>query len=170
MRRHTITLGAKTTAGGKVIVASSKISINGVGVALEGDDVFCPACKATGKIRADGPRLPETFNGATVALEGDLCMCGCLKPPRLIAIQAKRSQDLDTEEAVGWDGAATIRAADKVREDASGEKGDPDKSLTLQAVFVSEKTERPLEGARYASANAVKERTGTADSQGRGEV
>lgn len=41
MRRHTITLGATTTVGGKVISASSSGSINGVTIALEGDLIYC---------------------------------------------------------------------------------------------------------------------------------
>ncbi|MBP1206187.1 putative Zn-binding protein involved in type VI secretion [Duganella sp. 1411] len=60
MKRHTITLGASTSAGGKVITASSNGSINGVTIALEGDVIFCPACKSQGKIMCVGPRIPET--------------------------------------------------------------------------------------------------------------
>lgn len=43
MQRYTITIGANTTAGGKVISASSQGSINGIKIALENDLIFCPA-------------------------------------------------------------------------------------------------------------------------------
>ncbi|MTV41838.1 hypothetical protein GM676_30250 [Duganella radicis] len=54
MQRYHITLGASTSAGGKVISASSACSINGVVVALEGDAIFCPACKSNGRIKIFG--------------------------------------------------------------------------------------------------------------------
>ncbi len=57
MKRHTITLGASTTAGGKVISASSHGSINGVPIALEDDVIFCPAYKSEGRIVSTGPRI-----------------------------------------------------------------------------------------------------------------
>jgi uncharacterized Zn-binding protein involved in type VI secretion len=59
MKRYTITLGAATSAGGKVIDASSNGCINGAAIALEGDTIFCPACKSTGKIVCIEPRIPE---------------------------------------------------------------------------------------------------------------
>ena len=63
MKRYTITLGASTTAGGKVISASGGGSINGVQIAVEGDPIFCPACKSQGKILCVEPRIPESWNG-----------------------------------------------------------------------------------------------------------
>ena len=71
MRRYTITLGAATTCGGKVVTATAGSDINGVPIALEGDLVSCPVCGATGKIMCVGPRIPETLNGKHVALEND---------------------------------------------------------------------------------------------------
>lgn len=99
MRRYTITLGASTTAGGKVISASSNGSINGVRIALEGDVIFCPACKSQGKINCVGPRIPEMWNGKQVALDGDLCLCGCFPSPKLVTNQTLRYQLV--EQATG---------------------------------------------------------------------
>jgi uncharacterized Zn-binding protein involved in type VI secretion len=95
MRRYHITLGASTTAGGKVVSASSNGSINGTRIALEGDAVTCPACKATGKISCVTPRIPETWNGKQVALENDLCICKCSTPPKLKPNQSLRCQVLE---------------------------------------------------------------------------
>ena len=92
MQRFTITLGATTTSNGKVISASSAGSINGVKIALEHDQIFCPACKYAGYILTVGPRLSELWNGKEVALENDLCICGCSPHPRLIASQTLRCQ------------------------------------------------------------------------------
>lgn len=101
MRRYTITLGAGTTAGGKVVAASAGGSIDGVPIALEGDAVDCPACGSRGKILCMGPRIPETWNGRHVALENDLCTCHCSPLPRLLANQTVRSQVLkDTGRAL----------------------------------------------------------------------
>ncbi len=94
MQRYTITLGASTTAGGKVISASSLGNINGATIALEGDLIFCPACKSQGKILCVEPRIPEAWNDRKVALENDLCMCACPNPPRLLPQQSLRCQDL----------------------------------------------------------------------------
>jgi uncharacterized Zn-binding protein involved in type VI secretion len=101
MRRYTITLGARTTSGGKVVSASSEGMIDGVPIALEGDLVTCPACKASGKIACVGPRIPESWNGRNVALENDLIICRCPVPPKLLPNQAVRSQVIkDTGRAL----------------------------------------------------------------------
>lgn len=95
MQRYTITLGASTTAGGKVISASSQGSIDGAKIAVEGDLILCPACKSQGKILCIDPRISETWDGKQVALQNDLCLCGCVPSPRLIASQTSRSQVID---------------------------------------------------------------------------
>ncbi len=97
MKRYTITLGAMTTVGGKVISASGNGGINGVPIALEGDSISCPACNSQGKIQCVEPRIPETCNGRKVALENDLCMCGCPTPPRLVANQSLKCQNISVE-------------------------------------------------------------------------
>jgi uncharacterized Zn-binding protein involved in type VI secretion len=98
MKRHHITLGASTTAGGTVTSASALVSINGVRIALEGDTVACRTCGATGTIRCVGPRIPERYNGRHVALENDLCICNCPHPPRLIANQTSKAQFVDSAD------------------------------------------------------------------------
>jgi uncharacterized Zn-binding protein involved in type VI secretion len=103
-KRYHITLGAPTTAGGKVISASALMSIDGARIALEGDKVSCPACNAEGTIRLDGARLSERYNGRQVALSDDLCACNCNPPPRLINSQTHKHQIVDPDLA-----AADIR-------------------------------------------------------------
>lgn len=92
MKRYTITLGASTTAGGKVVSATSHGSIEGKRIALEGDLVICPACKSQGKIQCIDPRIPELWNGKKVALENDLCICKCAFPPKLLPNQTLKFQ------------------------------------------------------------------------------
>lgn len=92
MKRYHITEGARTTAGGRVLAASSAITIDGARGALDGDPVYCPACKSAGKIMCVGPRIPETWNGKPVALSDDLCVCGCASPPRLLPGQTRKYQ------------------------------------------------------------------------------
>ncbi|WP_371875104.1 PAAR domain-containing protein [Duganella vulcania] len=101
MKRYTITLGASTTAGGKVTMARANGSINGVKIAVEGDLVFCPACKTQGKIQCVEPRIPEMWNGKKIALGDDLCICGCPNPPRLIPNQSLRCQNLSDVSSSG---------------------------------------------------------------------
>lgn len=104
MKRYTVTLGAPTTSGGKVISASAIGRINGVPIAVENDFIFCPTCKSQGRILCVEPRIPEFHNGKQVALENDFCLCGCLPSPRLIANQTLRCQIV---EAIGDSNAAT---------------------------------------------------------------
>lgn len=96
LKRYYITLGAGTTAGGKVISASHIDTIDGAGVALEGDRVQCPSCNSEGVIALDGPRLSERYDGREAALGDDLCMCGCSPPPRLVANQDFACQAVST--------------------------------------------------------------------------
>lgn len=107
LTRYLITLGATTTAGGKVISASSFRSINDVDVAVEDDRVQCPKCNSIGVIKPDGPRLSETCNDKEVALHDDLCICKCNPPPRLIANQSFVYQSIDAQ----WQAAEAVSAA-----------------------------------------------------------
>ncbi len=137
MRRFTITLGAGTTAGGKVIAASAGGSIDGMPIALEGDAVDCPACGSRGKILCVGPRIPETWNGRHVALENDLCTCRCSPSPRLLAIQTVRSQVLkDT-------GRALSHPLETVPRRQRGARG-------ARFVLLDERTGSPLAHREYA--------------------
>jgi uncharacterized Zn-binding protein involved in type VI secretion len=96
MRRYAITLGSPTTSGGKVITASSAMSLPGGPIALEGDTAFCAKCGHEGKIVCVGPRLPESWMGRQIALLDDVCVCRCSEPPKLIPTQALKFQELST--------------------------------------------------------------------------
>ena len=111
MKRYHITLGADTTAGGKVIAASSACTIEGIAIAVEGDKVSCPACKSTGTIRPFGTRIPESWNGKQLALQDDLCMCKCPSPPKLVATQTLRYQQPGGDIAATATTATTAAAA-----------------------------------------------------------
>jgi uncharacterized Zn-binding protein involved in type VI secretion len=117
MKRYHITLGASTTAGGKVITASSCCSIDGVKVAVEGDKIICPACKSQGSIRIFGPRIPESWNGKQVALQDDLCVCKCPSPPKLVANQSLKCQVVGGPEA-GTTAASPEKVASDARRDS----------------------------------------------------
>lgn len=140
MKRHTITLGASTTAGGKVISASSNGSINGVTIALESDSIFCPVCKSQGKILCVGPRIPETWNGKQVALEKDLCLCGCAPSPRLIANQTLRCQIV--EETGIHKSQPSPMSSSPQSSTSAGASGDG--GYDLEFVVTDEKTGSPI--------------------------
>jgi len=95
MRRYHITVGAKTTAGGTVRTGWDYSTINGQAMAREGDVVDCPKCDSTGTIVCDGPRLVDLLEERNAALDGDLCKCKCDPPPRLIANQTLRCQQIE---------------------------------------------------------------------------
>ncbi|QOL51501.1 PAAR domain-containing protein [Massilia litorea] len=111
LNRYFITLGAPTTAGGKVTSSSRFETINGAPLAVEGDSCWCPACLSEGVIRPDGPRLSESIDGRQVALHDDLCICKCKPPPRLVASQAFMCQSIDSDWYAGQEAAAAQAAA-----------------------------------------------------------
>lgn len=124
MKRYTITEGAKTTSGGTVIQASSNGSISGARIAVERDQIFCPACRSSGYILCIGPRLPEVWDGKQVALGNDLCICGCFPSPRLISNQTLRSQNIGgvashskSPESIGPAAAKAASDSEKSSED-----------------------------------------------------
>lgn len=143
MRRYTITLGASTTAGGKVISASANGSINGVKIALENDLIFCPACKAQGKILCVGPRIPETWNGKQVALENDLCMCACPVLPKLVPNQTLRSQVIE-------DSSSSAGEAAVAQNSAGSSSAEPTEDEIIEQFFsLLDEHGQPVEGFRY---------------------
>jgi uncharacterized Zn-binding protein involved in type VI secretion len=156
MRRYTITLGAPTSSGGKVISASSDGKIDASPIALEGDLVTCPVCKTAGKIMCVGPRIPETWGGKNVALENDLCICRCATPPRLLPNQTLRCQVIkDTGRALS--NPAGLHAA---RLDASA-------AFTDRYVLVDDHDGAPLPSREYALVRASgKLEFGTSDAAG----
>lgn len=144
MKRYTITLGASTTAGGKVITASANGRINGVKIALENDLIFCPACKSQGKIACVGLRKPETWNGRQVALENDLCMCGCLVLPKLISDQRVRFQVIE-DVSLSYAMAVPVSLASVAKSTALS----LDKEVVEQFFSLLDENDQPMEGFRY---------------------
>jgi uncharacterized Zn-binding protein involved in type VI secretion len=96
MRRHNITVEAKTTVGGTVRTGYKPLKINGLPLAREGDEVYCPECDSTGHIACEGPRRNEMLGDRRAALEDDLCLCKCDPPPRLKANQTIKYHTIDT--------------------------------------------------------------------------
>ena len=146
MERYAITLGAATTAGGKVVGASSNGSINGARIALENDPIACPACGMTGRVMCVGPRLSETWNGKNVALENDLCVCRCAPPPRLIANQTLRCQVIGSAEMKAHEQESAAQVA--VVPTPIGSDNAESYDLTFQ--LADEISGLPLAGRPYA--------------------
>ena len=142
--RYFITLGAPTTAGGKVTSGTRFRTIDGVPMAVIGDTCWCPACFAEGVIAPDGPRLDESVDGRHAALHDDLCLCKCKPPPRLVAAQRVVCQSIDGDWYAGKLAAAGAAAARANRAalhaDAAG---------MLPLVLVDPDTHEPLAGGGY---------------------
>lgn len=76
MANGLVLLGDKTSHGGKVISASSNITVDGKKAALVGDMVSCPVeGHGTNRIIEGAPN--RTFNGRAVAVDGCKSQCGC---------------------------------------------------------------------------------------------
>lgn len=132
MRRHHITWGALTTAGGVVVSAGSNGTIEGKPIALEGDKITCRSCKSVGYIICVGPRIPESWQDKQVALENDLCVCKCTPHPRLLPNQSLRFQTVEGTGASMQ--SASVRSAPLTTQDElfnerfqllDGETGNP---------------------------------------------
>lgn len=161
LTRCLITLGATTTAGGKVISANSFRSINGVGVAVEDDKVQCPKCKSVGIIKPDGPRLSETCNGKEVALSDDLCLCKCNPPPRLVANQTFASQSIDAD----WH-AAEVAKVLNVLADGANSKSSPVPPDDFPLLLIDPDTHEPFRHRPYKLQLEDKVIEGTTDESG----
>lgn len=159
--RYFITLGAPTTAGGKVTSATSFDTIDDVPIALEGDTCWCPACHSEGVIRPDGPRLSDTFEGRELALANDLCICQCSPPPRLVAAQTLMYQSIDSERHEGDAAAAAGTAA---QSNAFGKSASP--ADTLPLALIDPDTLEPLTDRAYRLQLTDKVIEGTTDHQG----
>ena len=161
IKRYYITLGAGTTAGGKVISASHLDTIDGIGVALEGDKVQCPGCDSEGVIALDGPRLRERYEEREVALGDDLCLCGCSPPPRLVASQTFACQVLSAD----WSAQQTELAAPAPASfnALAGAAAQPERApLVLRDID----TQEPFRGQAYRLQLADKVISGTLDQNG----
>jgi uncharacterized Zn-binding protein involved in type VI secretion len=142
--RYHITVGATTTAGGKVISATSHRSINGAKVACAGDAVFCPKCDSNGVIELDGPRLNESVNGRLVALSDDLCLCKCDPPPRLLASQTVSRQMFEGEWVAARKEAAAEEAAMLNASDSS-----PPATGGIPLILLDPATQEPFRHRAY---------------------
>lgn len=158
MKRYHVTLGAKTTAGGTVVSASSNSAINGKKMALENDRIVCPACKSDGVIVCVEPRIPETSDGLKVALHDDLCRCKCPAPPRLIANQTLRSQ------ALGGDDSADASALAAILDSLLPASADIDDALPIRLLDLELRT--PLSRQTYRLEFPGKVIEGTTDADG----
>jgi uncharacterized Zn-binding protein involved in type VI secretion len=144
LTRYLITLGATTTAGGKVTSGSALMSIGEAAVALEGDTIWCPACNTEGVIGLDGPRLLRTVDGREEALGGDLCLCECSPPPRLIAAQSLAWQEIDT----GWH-AEQVEAGARMAAQRNAEEHGATMEDKLPLILLDPGTQQPLRCAPY---------------------
>ena len=160
--RYHITLGASTTAGGKVISASSFRTIHGAQVACEGDKVLCPACKSPGVIELAGARLSEKVHGKQVALSDDLCRCKCITPPKLIASQSVSRQVVDPGHAAGLHSQATAAAAAL----NAGAAPVPSDEPGLPFVLLDPKTDEPYRQRPYRLALKDRVIEGVTDQHG----
>lgn len=142
--RYFITLGAPTTAGGKVTSGSRFRTIDGVPVAVAGDTVWCPACLSEGVIVPDGPRLDETVDAGLIALHDDLCVCKCSPPPRLVTAQTVVCQSIDSHSYAGRLAAAAEAAA--LANAAAMDANDAD---LLPLVLIDPDTHEPLNTGSY---------------------
>lgn len=160
--RYFITLGAPTTAGGKVTSSSRFRTIDGMPVAVVGDTCWCPACLAEGVIAPDGPRLDETVDGRLLALHDDLCICKCNPPPRLIAAQHLACQSIDGD----WYAQRAAAAAEAAAL-ANAAALEADEADLLALVLLDPDTLAPLETGSYRLDLPDGPLVGQLDDQGR---
>lgn len=159
--RYPITVGAETTAGGKVISGNTRSTIHGAAVAHADDSVFCTACNTVGVIKPDGPRLSDTFDGKEAALSDDLCICKCNPPPRLIANQTFSYQQIDDHWHADKAGAAAAAAARLNTADSKPAMPDG-----IPLLLLDPDTDEPYRHRRYRLELRDKLIEGTTDRNG----
>jgi uncharacterized Zn-binding protein involved in type VI secretion len=159
--RYHITLGAPTTAGGKVTSGNHFDTINNVPVALERDKCWCPKCNSEGVIMLDGPRLSATVNGREVALSDDLCICKCNPPPRLVAAQSFVYQVIDTD----WHAAEAVATA-ATAEKLNTAKSSATDRYCIPILLLDPATDEPFKNRPYRLELGDKVIDGTTDQGG----
>lgn len=162
LRRYDITLGATTTAGGRVITASPDDTILGVPVAVEGDEVECPKCNSVGVIVPDGPRLSDTILGRQIALSDDLCLCKCDPPPRMVAIQDFTYQEVDPGYFAAQAAAAVAQSPANAQ--AGMSDAGPDDEVAIRLLHPE--TREPFRHRAYTLQLGNKTISGTTDGAG----
>ena len=75
--RGIIRIGDLTSGGGTVLTGSTVMKFDGIGVARQGDLVFCPLPGHGLNAIATGHSAFKE-GGLPVAFLGDLCLCGCV--------------------------------------------------------------------------------------------
>jgi hypothetical protein len=132
------------------VSATSMISIRGVKVALEGDQIICPACKGMGKIQCVSPRLTETCNGKAVALEDDLCICSCPSPPKLKATQSSDYQNIGAKPNGPSESGTCVKGCDARGGSGLSSASPAAVSYDDRYVLVDDDTGFPLGQTEYA--------------------
>jgi uncharacterized Zn-binding protein involved in type VI secretion len=141
MRRFYLREGDKSTAGGTVLEGFKHCTIYGVAQTFVGAKVYCPACKHTGEIVANGPRLKDTIMGKDAALSDDLCACKCARWPVLLP-----SQDTDYQDII-------------IKPDQTAKHGAPDGARSAlvhdeRYVLRDRRTGKPLVNVAYRLVSA----------------
>ena len=162
LKRYNITLGATTTAGGRVISGCPHNTINGLGVAVEGDKVECPQCNSMGFIELDGPRLSDLENGRELALSDDLCICKCDPPPRLVANQGDLYQYVDTD----YFAAQTAAVVARLSASALAELDNAAADIGVPIRLLHPETRAPFTRRPHTLQLGDKTISGTTDSEG----
>lgn len=161
IKRYYITLGATTTAGGKVTTAGSFMSVNGAKVALDRDKIWCSQCNSEGYIALDGPRLSSSYNGKQFALNDDLCICKCSPPPRLVAAQNHSSQTIDTD----WH-AVKVGATAQAAGNLNTVQSRASETDSIPLVLLDPDTQEPFKQCTYRLELSDKVIEGTTDQNG----
>jgi uncharacterized Zn-binding protein involved in type VI secretion len=98
MKRFYIFAGDKTSSDGIPIASQDHSTWHGRYYIMLNDKVYCPACKKTGTVVGQGPRLDDNWMGKRPALNDDICVCDCRPAPKLIAYQDNDWQMMTAEE------------------------------------------------------------------------
>jgi hypothetical protein len=131
------------------------MTVNGVPLVLEKDEVDCPACGSVGIIQVVMPRLHDAFNGRQYALSDDLCICKCKPPPKLIADQTFKFQTF----ALASVESAEEAAARTVNKNTGAEE-------LVPIRLVDETTRQPHVGRSYKLDLTDKALEGVTDADG----
>lgn len=154
LKRYSIRLGAKTTAGGVVKTGSSNATLNGVLLAVDGDLIDCPVCGSEGVIHCVLPRISDTYDGKELALSDDLCICKCNPPPKLLA-----DQDFDYQ--------LLVVASRETEDEAAARRRSANIADLMPMRFIDQATGKPQANCNYRlELQEGKVLAGTTDANG----
>lgn len=162
MRRF-IRLGDRTSHGGTVTSASSRMFVGGLPVACIGDTCSCPKKGHNSCVIVEGDDI-MTVDGRAIALEGCKCSCGAV----LISSMPNAGREYEGGDSAWHGGQALSNANGTAATPAAAASGNSMFDFDEHFVLIDDRTGDPVKNFEFHLAGQSEAaKTGVTDADGR---